>query len=425
MQLKSRSRRAPRLAGNFVRADITLLIGEADMEMMIEAPLVQKSLEFAGVSAPPPPLRVIHVTSAVVRGGIEYWFKGLIRFADPRRLQFVRCVATATDPALYDPGMAADFGVPVVQGQADAVRQAALECDVLLCSGPENIASWLGDLRPKLCVFVAHGESHWTRDILEGCAPVADHVIAVSNRVREQVCQGFPSSVILNGVDAARVAQTRSPSLVRQQLGFAAGDFVVGYVGRFSPEKRPERLIEAVALAPPHVKALLVGWGPLREQLLNLANALIPGRYAFVTASDHLGDYLHALDAFCLSSSCEGFALVALEAMLCGRPLIATPVGCVPEIIQDRVNGLIVSGTAASITDSIRLLDDHPNWAAGLGAQGQAYAQQHGHALRMAGEYEALLERLWRERYPAEDLAPLQRAAGLWNDPGTDPDYDA
>jgi glycosyltransferase involved in cell wall biosynthesis len=342
-----------------------------------------------------PALRVAHVGQSMVRAGIEQWLKSLIRFSNPQRLQFTRCVATSSQ---VDPDVIAEMGVPVEVGQAEAVQRAVQECDVLLCWGPAELPHWLQGARPRLCVFVAHGESDWTRRLLDGCASVVDHVVAVSERVRDKVCHGFPTTVIPNGVDAAHVAQCRPREDIRRMLGFGSDDFVLGYVGRFSHEKNPERLLEAVAELPLCFKALLVGWGHLLPDLMELANDLIPGRYAFATADSYLGDYYNAMDTLCLVSDVEGFALVVLEAMLCERPVIVSPVGCVPEVIKDRINGIVVGGNASSVADAARLLKDYPLWARGLAAEGRRYAVQNGHAWHMARRYEELLGDLWSQR---------------------------
>jgi glycosyltransferase involved in cell wall biosynthesis len=128
--------------------------------------------------------------------------------------------------------------------------------------------------------------------------------------------------------------------------------------------------------------------------LLREANDLIPNRYAIRFADRYLGDYYQAFDAFALVSEQEGFALVFLEAMFCGLPVIATPVGAVPEVIQSRINGIIVDGSPESVAAELLQLESHPDWAASLGMMARRYAQQHGHARRMAGQYEALLAQL-------------------------------
>lgn len=345
-------------------------------------------------------LRVIHVGPSMVRAGIEQWLKGLSGSMDPGRVKLVRCIAT--QPGYLDPAVAAELGVPVTEGREEEVRQAARECDILLCWGPTELGGWLADGRPKLCVFVAHGEAGWTRRMLEGCRPVVDHVVAVSRRVVQGACEGFPTTVIPNGVDTAHLARTSSRSETRRRLGFGPDDFVLGYVGRFSPEKRAHVLIEAVAKLPHRFKALLVGWGPLKGELLETANRLIPGRFAFETANGPVGDYYQAMDALTLVSEEEGFGLVVLEAMLCGRPVIAREVGCVPDLIQDRVSGLIVPGTPNSVRDAAMLLHDHPAWARGLAEEGRALADERGHARAMARRYEDLLLRLWAEKTAAK-----------------------
>jgi glycosyltransferase involved in cell wall biosynthesis len=340
------------------------------------------------------PIRAIHVGPCLMRGGAEQWLIDWARALDPAAVQLVRTVVT--EPDLIDPEFRDRIPVPVEAGGAEAVARAAAECDVLVSWGVA-LDGLLGDRRPPVSVFVAHGEGDWTWKLLAGSRRTTDHVVAVSRAVEARVPDGVPSTVIYNGVDTARLARSRPRDVVRAGLGFRPDDFVLTYVGRFAGEKRPHAVIDAVALLPDRFKALLVGWGLLQGDLMHRANATIPGRYAFTAARDYFGDVYHAADALVLASAEEGCALVMLEAMFCGRPVIATPVGSAPELIENRVNGLVVSGDAASVAAAARLLADRPAWAAAVGREGQAYADQHGHASRMAREYEVLFRRLWSE----------------------------
>jgi glycosyltransferase involved in cell wall biosynthesis len=144
---------------------------------------------------------------------------------------------------------------------------------------------------------------------------------------------------------------------------------------------------------------------------MELANEMIPGRFAIATAWEYLGDYYQAMDAVSLVSSTEGFSLVMLEAMMCARPLIATPVGCVPEVIVDRINGLIVPGDVASVSRATELLWRYPDWARGVGAEGKNFAETYGHAVRMARQYENLLFKLWTEKYGPDSLCEAPHGA--------------
>jgi glycosyltransferase involved in cell wall biosynthesis len=343
------------------------------------------------------PLRLAHVGPSLVRAGIEQWLKGLARFLDPGRVRLVECVVTM--PENLDWSVAAELPVPVTLGGEEAVRKVSRECDVLMFWGPPEIARWLADCRPRLGLFVAHGEGRFTRDYLRACEPVIDHVVAVSRRVKERVCEGLPTTVITNGIDTAHLSRSLPRSEARGQFGFLPSDFVLGYVGRFSPEKRPETVIHAASRLPHHFKVLLVGWGHLEHRLLDLANRLIPGRFAIARGESCLGDYYQAMDALCMSSSEEGYSLVVLEAMMCGLPVIATPVGCVPELIVDRVSGLVVTGEAESFRDAALLLEKHPSWAAGLAAEGRKEADRVGHARQMARKYESLIQELWQAKF--------------------------
>lgn len=340
-------------------------------------------------------LSVAHIGSSLVRAGIETWLKAVVKYSE--RLRFSRCIATS--PEFVDPELAAELGVPVVVGGREQVCEAARDCDVVLAWGPEELGEWLQECRPRLCLLLAHSESATTRRILERCAAVADLVVAVSGRVREAVCTGFPSVTIPNGIDLAAIAPSRSREECRERLGFGANDFVLGFVGRFSPEKRPELLIDAVQSLPPQFKALMVGWGPLRGPLLERANDRLPGRCVFRVAGGDVGDYYHAMDALCLPSREEGFGLVVLEAMFRECPVIATAVGCVPDLIEDRVSGLVVDGTAGSIAAAATMLQSRPAWARGLVAQARTVADRHGHARAMVRQYEELILGLWNHKF--------------------------
>ena len=340
-------------------------------------------------------LRVLHVGPCLMRGGAEQWLVELSRFLDPSRVKIVRTIAT--EPGGIDPSFANSLNIPYENGGAEAILKAAEDADIVLCWGVE-LSHLFNGKKPDLCVFVAHGDGPYTRNLIQRSKHHADHWIAVSHRVKETACYGLPTTVIYNGIDSARLATTRPRDEVRRQFGFKPDDFVLGYLGRFSGEKRVHLLIEAAAAMPDDVKVLLVGWGPLLGPLMEQANRQIPGRFAIVTASGYLGDYYSAMDAFSLLGSEEGFSLAMLEAMMCGVPLIVTPVGAVPELIVDRVNGLVVAPEASAVRDAVARLKKYPAWAKGMAAEAKRFADREGHAMRMARDYEDLLERLWEEK---------------------------
>ena len=350
----------------------------------------------AGDPAECQPLRVIHVGQSLVRvGGIETCIKGLFRFLDPRRVQVSRCIVTPTEE--FDPELGASWACPSRSAApTGSARQArGRHTSLLGAAGAGRVARRLPAAPVRLC--------RPRRRQMDALDSRRERRHCRSRGCSQPACQGSGLPGLCDHGHSQRRGQRRPGADARAghacaALGFAPDDFVIGFVGRFAEEKRVHLLVEAVAGLPPHFKALLVGHGYLRGQLMELANERIPGRYAFATAVNDVGDYYAALDALCLPSSEEGYALVILEAMLCGRPVIATPVGCVPEIFQDKVNGLIVDGSAEGIRAAARLLHRHPAWAAAVAAEGKAHAEVHGHARGMAVRYQELLVRLWREK---------------------------
>jgi glycosyltransferase involved in cell wall biosynthesis len=285
-------------------------------------------------------------------------------------------------------------------GGADSVRSAAADADVLLSWGV-SLDEYLGDVRPPLSVQVLHGDGPYNRLLLNGSRRSIDHLITVSHSVHSRIAPDVPASVIYNGIDTARLARRQPEGALRRRLGLQPDDFIVGYVGRFATEKRVSVILEAVARLPERFKSVLVGWGPLLGSLREQAERDLPGRCTIASVRDELGDVYRMMDAVCLMSDQEGFPLVMLEAMHCGRPFVATPVGGVAEIIEDRVNGLITDGSPEHLASRLQLLADNPRWAAGIAAQGAACVEQFGYAHRMARDYEHLLHHLWNLRQAA------------------------
>src|SRR5690606_38375010 len=206
------------------------------------------------------PLQVASVGPSFAIGGVEQHLTALAKFLDPS-VAVIRKVLV-TDPARLDLNTARALG-PTVTVKActkNALRDAVRDMDVVLAWG-DSFNHYLDPAGPTV-VYVAHGDCWWTRKGLEGSDQVVHHVVAVSSRVQQRQCGGFPSTVILNGVDTSRLTCSRPPGQLRSELGLRSGDFVLGTVGRMTGEKQMHLLIEAVRLLPANFKLLLVGRGP-------------------------------------------------------------------------------------------------------------------------------------------------------------------
>jgi glycosyltransferase involved in cell wall biosynthesis len=179
----------------------------------------------------------------------------------------------------------------------------------------------------------------------------ADGIVGVSSEITSVLASRYPSAdvrCIRNGIDLARVVPAVGRSDMRAQFGIPSDTFVVGTVGRLVPIKGLEYLIDAFGRfrrQPGRAgsKLLIVGDGPLRAEL---------GRYAdghgLSPSVDFLGmrtdvyDMMGAFDVFALSSLHEGVPMVLLEAMALGVPIVASRVGGIPEIVEDKKEAVLV-----------------------------------------------------------------------------------
>ena len=212
----------------------------------------------------------------------------------------------------------------------------------------------------------------------------ADALIAVSSHVRSVLLEdGAPAdrvTVVPDGVDLARSMKPADPSLLRQ-LGVSGKGPLIVMVAKLVPTKAPEMFVRALAEAHrqgARFEALLVGDGPLQVSLeqerdrLGLQDVLhFPG-----WRDDHEA-LIAAADIVALTSRGEGQGSVLLDAMQCGRPVLATRAGGIPDVVSDGETGLLVpvDDSAAFAAALVKLVADD-GLRSRLGAQGRSRVQQ-------------------------------------------------
>ena len=172
------------------------------------------------------------------------------------------------------------------------------------------------------------------------------------------------------GVDAEVFNPTRRANLLRAQLGLESDARVLVYAGRFSPEKNLPVLLKAFARlgAPYHL--LLIGGGERATR--PAANiTMLPYR----RNSEELAQWIASADALVHAGTKETFGLVILEAMACGRPVIAPRAGAFPELIDESVGTLVAPNSPASMAEGIAALYERDLDA--IGAAGRARVLRH------------------------------------------------
>jgi len=178
----------------------------------------------------------------------------------------------------------------------------------------------------------------------------ADAVITVSGELRDRaIAQGVPAekvTAILNGCDTSIFAPG-DRGVARQKVGVDPQSELIVYAGNLLVAKGLGELLEAfVQLAPsrPQLRLALIGQGPFGESLSRRAAAAgMVNRVTLPGRSDAAGiaQWMRAADVFCLPSYSEGCPNVVVEALACGRPLVATRVGGIPELVRE-VSGILI-----------------------------------------------------------------------------------
>lgn len=178
------------------------------------------------------------------------------------------------------------------------------------------------------------------------------------------------------------------------------GDCVIGVFGRLSPEKGHEIFLNAFAAAArrsPKMRCVIVGDGPEKQRLCALVSSRGLGdAVSFVGHTQFIKDYFAGIDFLCLPSLSEGMPNVVLEAMALGRPVVATDVGAVRELIKDGHSGMIVNpGDEAALADALVTMasdsDRRALFAARAGSDVRAEYSVEARLSKFLSSYDALL----------------------------------
>jgi L-malate glycosyltransferase len=199
--------------------------------------------------------------------------------------------------------------------------------------------------------------------------------------------------VIEHGLDRARLVYSAAGGArVRAELGLQ-GKTVLGTLGRFSWVKHHDSLLRAfatVAAGNPDLVLAIVGAGPEREGVLNMARELgVADRLVLAGTRSDIPDFMSAIDAYVHSSVTESFGLALLEALAAGKPALSTDVGIAPDIVEEGRTGVLVpAGEPAALTAGLqRLLGLRAQWKS-MGEEAERRARAYS-AERMVERYEA------------------------------------
>jgi glycosyltransferase involved in cell wall biosynthesis len=350
---------------------------------------------------------VVYFLTSPVRGGVEEHVLSLIKRLDRRHFR----VSLVAPPALLD-AFAADLRRIDVQTLAVTVDTPWRLRDImdlvrlyrfLRRQRPDIVnchllrATFIGAPLAKLAgvrrvIATNHGPDPWRRGLIKGWYGIdrlvgrfIDLTIAVCASAKESLVRtkGLPADgivVINNGreledfepLPAAETAE------VRRELQLPGTDTIVVIVGRLEEQKGHRFALDAmptVLARHPHTRLLLVGDGGLRASLEKQAHALgVAERVIFTGFRRDVRRLLGVADVVALPSLWEGLPLTLIEALAMAKPVVATAVNGVPDVVIDGHTGLLVpAGDSDAFGRRLVELLDAPERAACLGRAGREH----------------------------------------------------
>ena len=276
---------------------------------------------------------------------------------------------------------------PLNLGVAGLVTARRLQIPVALTlhQVPRFVSAYLPNV-PALQNTVESGLWSYGSWLLQQCEKVIVPSHAIAEEIHSHDIQR--PNVISNGIDLHTFNPDPPDPSERETLCLRYGldpDLpVVLHVGRLDVDKQANLVIRASAQAINQVDAqlLIVGDGRQREELIELCANLGIGRFChfpgFVETNGDLPGLYRLAAVFVTASEIETQGLVILEAMASGLPVVAIKATCIPELVQDNVNGYLSQpGEVGQMSEQVLRILMSPNRAKEMGRVSRALAQEH------------------------------------------------
>ncbi|MEN6581761.1 MAG: glycosyltransferase family 4 protein [Armatimonadota bacterium] len=357
------------------------------------------------------PLRVLEMITSARIGGAEVYVADLCREL-PELGAKVELFSPAGRPFV---SYAAERGISATtwktHGKFDPVtvfklarliKQHNIDVVHTHLSTASLLGAWAARSAGRPSVAHVHGLNTAT------CFKYSTAVIAVSHAVKKHLCaQGLREekiTVVHNGIDPGKFTPM-SADQAKRELGYNPGAPVVGVFGRLSPEKGQRTAIEAMFIllkSQPRTRLMIVGDGKDRDDLRLSVDALgIAGSVDFVGFVRDIRQHMSACDIVIAPSLKEGFGLAAIEAMALKRPVVASSIGGLPEIVVPEQTGLLVPpNDPQALAKALEQLLEHSDTAHDMGERGRMRMEECFDLRKQIG---LVLEVLKATQHPTPD----------------------
>ena len=370
-------------------------------------------------------IKILHVAQAA--GGVDRYIRMLLKYLDKEK--FENILVCSQDFREKDYKNLVDFFEQVKMDRAigsndlkaiGEVRRLIKRYNpdiVYAHSSKAGAIARIADIGLKnYCIYNPHGWAFNMRcsakkkamytAIEKIAAPFCDKIICISDAEKQsaldkKICREDKLQVIFNGVDIEAYENGIHGTVKRKDLNIPEDAFVVGMVGRISPQKAPDIFIKMAK----HVKDkvsnahfIIVGNGDQEAEIKKYAkdNDFLDSLH--ITGwVDNPMSYVELFDVACLLSRWEGFGLVLPEYMMARKPIVASRVDAIPNIICDGENGLLVEmDDVVGVSTAVLKLYLNNNLKSKLIDEGLKTVYKKFDVQRMTRETEKLFEEVTR-----------------------------
>ena len=315
-------------------------------------------------------IRILHVAQAA--GGVDRYIRMLLKYLDKEKFENILVCSQDFHEEDYR-GLADSFEqVEMTRAIGGNDLKAIREVRALIKKYNPNIVyahsskagaiARVADIGLRNhCVYNPHGWAFNMRCsakkkaiytmIEKIAAPFCDKIICISDAEKQsaldkKICKEDKLQIIFNGVDIEAYENGAHGAVKRRDLNIPEDAFVVGMVGRISQQKAPDvfiKMAKQVKDEVPNAHFIIVGNGNQEDEIRKYAkdNGFSDSLHITGWVDDPMS-YVELFDVACLLSRWEGFGLALPEYMMAGKPIVASRVDAIPNIIRDGENGLLV-----------------------------------------------------------------------------------
>ena len=370
-------------------------------------------------------IRILHVAFAA--GGVDRYLRMLFKYMDKGRFENVlvcspdfnvekyRCLVSHIEQLEAHREICLDDIKLILE-----VRRLIRKYDpdiVYAHSSKAGAVTRLADIGiDNTCIYNPHGWAFNMRTVspkklkiyamIEKIAALfCTKIICISEAekraaLKKKICKSSKLQVICNGVDIEEYENTVHGVINREALSIPEKAFIVGMVGRLMSQKAPDVFIRAakeIKESIPEAYFIIVGNGDLEKSIRDYAKKNFLEDSLLITGwVEEPLQYVELFDVALLLSRWEGFGLVLPEYMMVGKPIVATRVDAIPEIIQDGINGLLVNiDDVTAVRDAVMRLYEDIDMRKAFVKAGWQITKENFNANRVSQEHESMFRVLW------------------------------